>query len=301
MTELVPTTLRLLADADAAFDAGWLPRARSLYEQVVEIAQGSGERGAEAAGRAMLARCLTRRRDSSDAGQQLERARQILPEGDRVGEARIRAAEVRLLARDAVGDVVRDAVREYLAWAEAVEDEGACFDACLLLADESAGEERVGWYRRAVEHGRAAGLDARLGGTCHALAASLEAGGQLADALDAYRAALELNERLGDRRQVVASRWAVGAVAARLEDWLLAQEHLEAAVDIAADAVDCEDLMALALGDLAVVYQQWGDDIEARRALLRALAIGREIALAQRWPDRWDAMLEQAHKLELDE
>jgi len=48
------------------------------------------------------------------------------------------------------------------------------------------------------------------------------------------------------------------------------------------------------------VHQQWGDDIEARRQLLRALAVGREIALAQRWPDRWDAMLAHAHKLELD-
>ena len=297
MQELVPVNTRMLADADAVFFAGWLPRARTMYEHVVEHALDQGNRGLEAAARAMLARCLLRRRDPAGAADQLERARAVLPE-DRAIEARIRAAEIRLHARLSSGSTLLGHMNDYYEWS-ANHSDPCAFDAAILLADECTGDERIHWYRRAVDHGRVSGPSARLGSTCHALAAALESQNKLSDALDAYKTALEIHERLGDRRQIIVSHWAIGVIAARTEDWLMAQEHLQAAADAAVGKPECEDLLALALADLAGVHQEWGDDIEARRLLLQALAIGREIALAQSWPERWDAMLAHAKRLEI--
>lgn len=298
MQELVAIRSRSLAEADAAFRAGWVPRALTMYEHLVTHAQAEGDRTLEAASRAMLARCLLRRRDQPGAEEQVSRARALVPSTTPELEGRLRATEVRLEARIDSGPRLHESLRTYYDWGSE-NLESAAFDAAMLMADHTERDERVDWYRRAIEHGRAVGISGRLGGACHALAATLETMDRLDEALQAYTGALNVHERLGDRRQVVASHWAVGAIAARLEDWLLAQEHLQAAVDTAADGMDCEDLLSLALADLAGVHEQWGDDIEARRLLLQSLAIAREIALAQRWPDRWDAMLKYAKRLEV--
>ncbi|MFT6162210.1 MAG: tetratricopeptide (TPR) repeat protein [Myxococcota bacterium] len=269
-----------------------------MYEHLVDHALAQGDRSLEAASRAMLARCLMRRRDNESAEEQLRCARAASVGAPPAVEARLRAVDVRFQAIDTHGPALANQMREYYEWGVA-HDEGAAFDAAGLLAEQATGDERVDWYRRALDHGRTAGLTARLGTLCHALAATLEGEDRLAEAMDAYKSALELHEHLGDRRQVVASRWAIGALAARDEDWITAQESLQAAVDTGSQGMDCEDLLALALADLAGVHQQWGDDIEARRLLLQGLAIGREIGLAQIWPERWDSMLKHAEQLEL--
>lgn len=298
MQQLAVVQSQKLREADAAFHAGWLPRARTMYEHLVDHAQVQGDRSLEAASRAMLARCLLRRRAPELAEDQLRSARAIAEGAPPSVEARLRAVEIRFQATAVHGPALVNRMRDYYDWG-AEHDEGAAFDAAGLLAEQATGDERVDWYRRALDHGRTAGLTVRLGGLCHALAATLEGQDRLDEAMDAYGTALELHDQLGDRRQVVASRWAIGALAARKEDWIAAQEALNAAVDTASEGMDCEDLLALALADLAGVHQQWGDDIEARRLLLQGLAIGREIALAQVWPERWDSMLRHAERLEL--
>ncbi len=298
MHQLAVIQTQKLREADAAFHAGWLPRARTMYEHLLDHAQAQGDHALEAASRAMLARCLMRRRDPDLAEEQLRCAREVAHGVPADVEARLRAVEVRFHAVDTHGPALANRMREYYDWG-VEHDEGAAFDAAGLLAEHATGDERVDWYQRALEHGRTAGLTARLGGLCHALAATLEGQDRLVEAMDAYGTALELHDQLGDRRQVVASRWAIGALAARTEDWITAQESLQAAVDTASQGMDCEDLLALALADLAGVHQEWGDDIEARRLLLQGLAIGREIALAQIWPERWDSMLKHAQRLEV--
>ena len=75
---------------------------------------------------------------------------------------------------------------------------------------------------------------------------------------------------------------------------------LDTAVAVAEQAGGCEDLIALALADLAVIHEASGDVVEARRMVLRAMNLAKEADLPHLWPARWSSILRYARRLELD-
>ncbi|MEZ4235018.1 MAG: hypothetical protein R3F59_02420 [Myxococcota bacterium] len=308
---LVPTLAALVRQADALQRDGHLPRARRAWEALVQRAQESGDRATEALSRAMLARCLLSGRDRAGAEEQLALAAPIA-EADR-GEtgARYRAAAVRLALDElpaAGGERARATLEGYLQWAERHERPDALFDACLLAARVLDPPDRVVRLEQALERAQAVlereGAPAELlvgrARVAAALGTALEQVGELDQALAAYQQALDgFRAAQVPAREAVAAGWAVGALAGRIEDWPLARDALEDAIAQGGAADDCDDLLALALADLATVYEAAGDLIEARRLLVRAVALGREQQLATTWPDRWARLLDEARRLEV--
>lgn len=300
MTSLVPVLHQLVAQADALFAEGRLPAARRAWEDLVQRAQDRVDRGAETAARAMLARCLLGLHEVEAAREHLARAGALADPGNVDGYARYRAALARLAIEDGPGPIARREIAEYLRWAEQERRGDEILDACLLLVPSSEPPERVEWLDRGLA--QAVELGARsleLGRAWTEFAAALDQTGEAERALEAYQQALAWYEARGRPRDAVSAGWAVGALAARLEDWPLARTALERAIGTAERRTDCDDLVSLALADLAQVYEAAGDVIEARRLLLRALALAREQDLASAWPERWDGMTAHARRLEL--
>jgi tetratricopeptide (TPR) repeat protein len=303
MANLVPTLTTLALQAEALHDLGQLPKARRAYEQLVQRAQEEGDRRTEALARAMLSRCLLRLRDVDGAREQLGLAAPLDP-ADTEGHARYRGARVRLAMEEGPPDVAQQELVSYLRWAEEAGLVPAVLDACSLTVPVLGPEVGIRWLERGLERVQASGgapttAQARVGA---ALAAALDQAGESERALAAYQAAHEwhLAAAPDGGREAMATGWAVGSIACRLEDWPLARTALEDAIALGQAAADCDDLIALALADLATVYEAAGDVIEARRLMIRAVARGREQQLAAVWPERWARMLEDARRLELD-
>jgi tetratricopeptide (TPR) repeat protein len=312
MSSLVPTLASFLAQADRLFAEGRIVQARRSFEELVERAQERVDRATEGIARAMLARCLLKLHDLEGAREQLLRSAHLADPAYVDAHARYRAALVRLAVEEGPPELARREVHEYLTWAGEAQRPAEVLDACLLLAPLCAPEERVQWLERGIELART--LDATLeeagalgsqkpreyGRVYGELAAALEQLEQPDQALEAYQRALSHHRDQGRTRDAVAVGWAVGALACRTEDWPLARTALEDCLALAAMVDHCEDLVALALADLAMVYEEAGDIIEARRLLLRALARGREQDLPTVWPERWEQLLEHARRLDLD-
>lgn len=305
---MLATTLRSQVDhADALLASGRLAAARGAFEALVERAQERLDRETEAIAWAGLARCYLKRREPDAAQSELRKAEARLESP--TGEAASRVWAVRARLALAEGEAA-ETLRRYLTWSEGAASWPAAVDACELLAGTAndglardgrapSPDERVHWMQRALdivdEHGPVEAQGRLLG----ELAAALEALGQLEEALDAWESALRAHTRHGTPRQVISAAWASGTLSVRLGEWPTGQQRLEQAIAGASAADDCGDLMALSLAELARVHEASGDVVEARRTLLRALALAREHDLADLWPARWDEMLAQARTLEL--
>lgn len=309
MTSLVPTLAALVRQADALHADGQYPKARRLYEDLVQRAQERADRVTESIARVMLARCMLRLRELDHAREELALAARITDPANVDGYARYRAALVRLALDEGPPDTSRRELREYRRWAEQAGSVPAALDACLLSAGVLPVEERVDWLERALDQARGQDADRDAGDAVHASAELARAYGEYGSALDqvgktdlalaAYQHAERIHRGLGRVRDGVASGWAAGALACRLEDWPLARATLEGAIRAAELTAECDDLVALALADLASVYEAAGDVIEARRLILRAMAMGREQHLAAVWPERWELIVAHARRLDL--
>ncbi len=323
MSALVPTLRSLVDHADALYEAGRLAVARSAYEDLLERAQEKGDRGSEVIARCMLARCHLRRKDLDAARDAMHHARRGMPYAERPDVARrYQAANARLLVaeaeapqdrddpygeasygRDPVGSAAgaTEGLRDYLDWAR---ENGAweeAIDACCLLATTSrTNEDKASWLHMAADLAAEHELDALGGKVFHDLAVVLELLERHEDALEAWENAARRHAHTGTVRQQVSAAWAAGSIAIRLEDFALAQTRLERAAHDAEPTDDCGDLLALALADLAIVHELTGDVVEARRSLIRALALARENDLVSAWPERWRTMGEQARRLEVE-
>jgi tetratricopeptide (TPR) repeat protein len=298
---VLQTTLRTaLEHADALFEAGRLPAAQSAFEDLLEKAQERSDHGIEVVARVMIARCLLRRHDVGGALQGIADAEQRLDPDHRESAARLRAAKARILL-EADPIAAKEELRAYLRWAEERFAWFEAVDALLLLAGSAATpDDRVSWLQRAADLGQEQGLDGPMGRVHGELAAALEQQGRIEEALDAWQMALQSYRKNGPVRSRIASAWAAGSLAARVEEWPLAQKCLEEAVREAERTDDCIDLLALALADLARLHEASGDVIEARRVMIRALRLAREQDLVRAWPEKWEALRAQARALELD-
>jgi tetratricopeptide (TPR) repeat protein len=302
MPFLVPASgglATLLASADALHANKRWPQARRAWELLVQRAQEKADRGTEGVSRAMLAWCLLRLRDLEGAREQLAFAARITGPDHPDAIARYRKVLARLAIEDGPADRARTELRAYLRWAEEARQGAAIVDACLLLARSHPAGERAEWLDRGIE--QALGLEETTGlGAAYAeLAGALDQTGHGERALEAYQQAVVWYRHHGRGRDEVAAGWAVGALACRLEDWPLARTSLEQAIATAERLGDCDDLVALALADLATVYEAAGDVIEARRLLLRSVSLGREQGLPVAWPERWAGVLDHVRRLDV--
>ncbi len=300
MAFLVPTLHSVLRQADEQLAAGRTARARRAYEELLERAQERPDRPMEVVARAMLARCLLLLKDLEGAREALQLAARGLDPNHLDSHGRYRGSLARLALEEGPPEVTRREMRDYLDWAEQARRGHEILDACLLLGRISPPDERVEWLQRGIE--QALELEAldQLGRAYNALAAAFDALGRPEQALEAYVASRAHYERAGAGREWISASWAVGSLACRLEDWPLGRAVLEETIARAEAREDCEDLVALALADLATVYEAAGDVVEARRILIRALKRGREQQLATLWPERWDALVRYARALEVE-
>ena len=320
MTVLMKTLHKDLERADALFVARHFPRARSAYQRLVETAQDKADRQVEIIARSMLARCLLAIRDLEGAEVQLDAVQSLSKDHHPPNTTRrMFAAKVRVHLERGPLDQALDGLQSYYQWATANTSSPAIIDACELIAQHTELEERVVWLERAI-HCALAAIDASLPTTAGhgsarlqsddrtnlslgrlytGLATALDQLNRLEPALTAWRQALHWQRQVGTERDVVATTWAVGAAAARGEDWPLAREQLEDAERLATAAGDCDDLLGLTLADLAQVYQAAGDVIEARRLLVRSIELGRTERINAVWPQRWAVIIEHARQLDL--
>ena len=299
MPSLVTTLRSLLAQADAHFEHGRIAQARTAFEELLERSQERADHGMEVTARAMLAHVHLRRRDPDAARTQVQLAGQLLDPLHMESHGRYRAVLARLAIAEASPEIVDQELLAYLHWAEEAAAWPQATDAALLLAERGPDKER--WLQRAIDMAQENGVEARLAEAFTALGSLLDVDGRHEEAFEAWQQAHAYQLRFGTPRQIVATAWAVGSVACRLEDWPTALALLDEAVSGAEGAEEgCDDLLALALADLAQVYEAAGDVIEARRLLLRAAALARQQDLPRFWPDRWHNLLEHGRRLELD-
>ncbi len=298
----VTTLHTLLAQADGLYEEGRIPAARSALEELLERAQARADNGMVVTARSMLARCYLRRRDLEAVRAHLRDAAALLDPAHLESHGRYRAALARLAILDASRATARQELLDYLRWATGAGAQEQALDAALLLADDSRDDldDKVSWLQRGIEHALYRGVSRRLGYAYNELAAALDRLERTEEALEAYRRALATHREHGTSRQVTAALWAVGASAARGEDWPLARATLEEAVERAGESDESSDLLPLALADLAVVHEASGDVVDARRLTLRALGLAREQDLARFWPERWRVMVDYARSLDLD-
>lgn len=300
MPALVTTLIVRLEAADVLHAVGRFGSALTSYEDLIERAQERSDRPVEAAARSMAARCLLARGDLDGARAHLDAVSALGARDDVPVEARRQAAAARLALHDPDPSVAEVALAGYVRWADERDHAPSLIDACGLCASRADGFERATWLERAAHEATAAGLSREIGRLFTDLGACLDGLGRLDDALVAYERALRGHAETGTVRQQVGGRWAAGEAALRLEDFPLAQEHLEAAIRLAETSDDALDLLALALADAARVYEAAGDVVEARHAVLRALRVAREQDLAELWPGRFGALLDLARALDLD-
>jgi len=297
---LVTTLLSRLEAADLLHAQGRYGSALAAFEELIERAQERSDRRIEVAARSMAARCLLSRGDTEGARAHLEAAPVLSSPHDIAIEARRQAARARLALHDPDPSIAEAGLTAYLRWADASDHAPALVDACTITAGRVHGAERATWLERAAHEAAAAGLRPEIGRLFTDLGACLDGLGDLEGALTAYERALREHREVGTTRQLVGSLWAAGEAALRLEDYPLAQGHLERAVALAEPSDDALDLLALALADAARVYQAAGDVVEARHAVLRAVRVAREQDLAELWPARFKALLELGRSLDLD-
>jgi len=299
MASLVPTLHTHLRRADDLWSSGRAKQARQAFEDLLQAAQERGDRAMEVVARSMLARMALRLHALDDAREMLASAGRVADPHHLDAYRRYRAALARLAVEEGPVPVAREEVARYLRWADETRQGPEVLDACLLLADLVSAGERIAWLQRGIEQARALGAEERLGDAYTVLAAALEQDEQPAEAMEAYAEAYRWHRAHGAPRAVVASAWAVGATALRLEDWARARDALQTARRGAEAVDDCDDLLALLLADLATVEAEAGDVVEARRLLLVALERGEQQGLGALWPDRWEAVRRQARKLEV--
>jgi tetratricopeptide (TPR) repeat protein len=298
--QLVPTLAALVSQADRAFAEGRIPAARRAWEDLVQRAQEKRDRPTEVVARSMLARCLLKMQLRDEARHELALAERVTDPTHTPAYGRYRAARARLAVEEGPPESTRRELRDYLRWAEEAQAADEVLDAAILLGAVLEPDERADVLERAIEVVRGHDPSADLAAAHVAWASALDALGRTEPALEAWTEALHGHRRRGRIRPAVSAGWAAGAAAVQLEDWPLARTLLEDAVREAERQPDCEDLVALALGDLSLVYEAAGDVVEARRLLLRALKQGREHHLASAWPERWAALRAQAVRLEVD-
>lgn len=299
MRELVPTLAAQVAQADRTFADGRVPAARRAYEELVQRAQDKHDRGTEVIARSMLVRCLLRMQQRDEARAELSLAARVVEPGH-PAYARYRSSLVRVAVDEGPPESARRELVDYLRWGEETGSVEVLLDAAGLLAASLPPRERAEHLERAIELVRALDPGADLAGVYVEWGSALDALGETEAALRAWTQALQGHAEQGRGRPTVAAGWAAGAAACRLEDWPLARGLLEEAIALGERQHDCEDLVALALADLSLVYEDAGDVVEARRLVIRALKKGREHHLASAWPERWAALHTQADRLEVE-
>jgi len=297
---LIPTLHSLLAVADAHFDAGRIAKANLAFEELLGRAQDKVDRPAEVIARSMIARCLMLRRDVEEARVHARWASQVLDPNHLQSHARYRGTLARLAIQELTGDALHRELRAYLDWAQKSQMPEAEVDACLMLAERADVDGRLHWLEHALEIGRTSGYEEPLGRVCNDLAAALDQSERPDEALEMYEQSRTWHVRHGTSRDIVGACWAIGAVAIRTEDWPLARQRLEEGLLASEKATSTQDLKALILMELARVHAAAGDVIEARRLMIRAIAIAREEDLEQHWPHYWSGMCEFSQQLDLE-
>lgn len=295
MPALVTTLTTRLQTATSLFDQGRLGAALTAYETLVSLAQERSDRTTEAMARAMAARCLLRRRDVEGAAAHM---RALSIDADRLPldvEACVVGSRVRLALAEGSADL-----RAYLQWADEKSHTTSVIDACTLLAEDADGEEKATWLERAVSESEVSGQMLKAGTLALELGGVLDALGRMEESVGAYRRACGHQRSHGSVRGAVSAAWAAGAVLVRLESWPQAREELDQAIELAQDHEDVRDLLALALAELAKVAEAAGDVVDARRLVIRAVALAREQDLPSLWPDRWRALVLYGRSLDLD-
>jgi len=298
---LVTTLRSLLSQADAHFENGRIAQARSAFEDLLERSQEKADHAMEVVARTMLAHVHLRRRDTEAARNELDMAAELLDAQHMESHTRYRAVLARLALAGSAPEVAHREVVAYLHWAEGVGEHAAAVDAALLLAERSDASDQEDWLHRAIDIAQENAVENRLAEAFTSLGALLDKSARHEEAFDAWEQARAYHLRFGTQRQIVAAAWAVGSLACKLEDWPTALSRLDEAVSGAEKAEDtCDDLLALALADMARVYEAAGDVIEARRLLLRAATLARHQDLPRFWPERWKDLIEHGRRLELD-
>ena len=289
-----------LEEADALIRIGRIGSARMAFNALLEAAQDRGDRPNETIARAMLAQCALHQGDLQAARTHLREARARVDTDNTTIEGRVRSVEVRLVMADEHAPDAQGALHDYVRWAEDHRAWPQVVDGCRLLSATATPTDRAYWLRRAVQVTLDYGLREQSGALYNELAVSLDALDRADEAFEAYRQALAWYRRTGTTRQVAAACWAVGAVAVQQEDWGTAETHLAEAIRITAGSPDHQDVHALALADLARIHAASGDVIEARRVMIRAMAMAREVDMPTEWPQRWESVQAFARELELD-
>ena len=300
MSQLVPTLRALLAEADGHMAARQPAKARKGFEDLLATAQEKADHAMTVIARSMLARIAVHRRAADEARAQLADAALSLDPRHLESHGRYRASLARLAVLEGPEEAARAELRHYLDWAETEQRWDEAVDALDLLASHSGhGAEAREWLDHAVEIATMHGIHDQLGRLYTHLAALFEHDEKRDRALDAHQQALAAYRVHGSQREVVAGCWAVGASGLAMEDWPLARRLLEECLSRAENDGDCQDLVPLALADLAAVHECTGDEVEARRLLIDALEKAREQDLPTFWPERWAAMARQATRLGL--
>jgi len=247
----------------------------------------------------MLARYHIKRREYDDAGDELSVASRILDPNHLESHGRYRAVLARLAMAESGPQVGHAEMLSYLHWAEDVRAGTEIVDAALLLAHHSDdADDTIDWLEHAIDAALAHNVSTPLPGAYNALAVHLDQTGRSEDGLEAYQQALVWERKSENKRRIIAACWAVGSAACRDGDWPLGRDRLEEAVEAAEGADDCADYLALSLSDLAQVYAAAGDVIEARRLMIRSMALADEQGFEAFWPERMRSMRDFSAKLD---
>jgi tetratricopeptide (TPR) repeat protein len=295
------TTLRSLTEyADSLWYQGRQSAALGVYEDLLQRSQERTDRMTEVIARSMLALCCLRRKALEEAQLQLRSAGRYVDPEHLDSYERYRAALCRLAIEGSSPEAAKQELLDYLAWAEERQVFSAVLDACLLLGRTSNPQARVDWLQRGIEQARVGGAVRELGRAYMELAACQDQLGLSSEALESYEQSLHWHESTGQPRDIISATWAVGSLCVREEDWPKAREVLEKGQKVCLKTDGCDDLLALIIADLALVYEAAGDVVEARRLVIQAISLAREQSLDGLWPQRWRALREHAKSLELD-
>jgi hypothetical protein len=278
-----------------------VPASRRAWEDLVQRAQDKRDRATEVVARSMLARCLLRMQQRDEARHELSLAARVVDPVHGPAMARYRGALARLAVEE--GPARR----------------GPSGAARLPALGRGVPHRRAAARRRepAERRARAAGARRRPRARPRARSRARPRGRPRGDVRGVglrprrhrrHRARPDRVDRGADPPPGPGARPPRGRV--RLGRWgrrvpprgLAPRPHAarRCAVGVPSGARGCEDLVALVLGDLSLVYEAAGDVVEARRLVLRALRTGREHHLASAWPERWAGLHAQARRLEVE-
>jgi tetratricopeptide (TPR) repeat protein len=293
---LVTTLSSRLKAADALFEQSRFGGSVAAFSDLLSRAQEKGDHPMEIVARSMCARCLIRRHDIDGAREHLQAAGALVDPLHVQAHGRYRAALARLAVAEGFAD---NELRHYLEWATDMNVPLGVIDACTLLARSTEGEIRAEWLERAIDEAETCDVTDGIGELCNDLGATLDLLDRRDEAAAVYVRAVGFHRAHGTPRQLAGACWAAGAALVASDDWGGGRELLDEAVRMATTAVDAQDILALALADLARVQEASGDVIEARRLLIRAAQIAREQGLPETWPGRWRSMVGFGRTLEL--